>query len=268
MRRVEVFETSGVAIPGSHYGFHFGQIELSLFRHLTIANSRPSEPFLLLSALAQVSFPAVPATKPAVEEVIAVHTWNLEADVSEVCSRDDRLLALAGGDDFSEFHGSPPQVCLLFFVGKLVSQRFQILIRFLQTSACLVDGSEHFEIVDSDPPFGLVRFEKFQDNEHFFVERILRRIIRQELDLGYEVIPRDIAHDVNRRRTLLRVCYKPGSCRLKPLLGQTADLEISAVPRWSGIATPCRNQLPEPSLRTGLPPASSPVLVGLRMLRA
>src|SRR6266446_6090823 len=65
MRPVEVFETSGVAIPGSHYGFHFGQIELSLFRHLTIANSRPSEPFLLLSALAQVSFPAVPATKPA-----------------------------------------------------------------------------------------------------------------------------------------------------------------------------------------------------------
>ena len=98
---------------------------------ITIANSRPSEPFLLLSALAQVSFPAVPATKPAVEEVIAVHTWNLEADVSEVCSRDDGLLALAGGDDFSEFHGSPPQVCLLFYVGKLVSQRFQILIRFL-----------------------------------------------------------------------------------------------------------------------------------------
>src|SRR5882762_9806747 len=65
---------------------------------ITIANSRPSEAFLLLSALAQVSFPAVPATKPAVKEVIAVHTWNLEADVSEVYSRDDGLLALAGGD--------------------------------------------------------------------------------------------------------------------------------------------------------------------------
>src|SRR5437762_6115001 len=52
-------------------------------------------------------------------------------------------------------------------------------------------------------PFSLVRFEKFQDNEHFFVERILRRIIWQELDLCYEVIPRDIARDVNHRRTLL-----------------------------------------------------------------
>src|SRR6266550_4879209 len=215
MRPVEVFETSGVAFPGSHYGFRFGQIGLCLFRLqfrriallITIANSRPSEPFLLLSALAHVSFPAVPATKPAVEEVIAVHTWNLEADVSEVCSRDDGLLTLAAGDDFSEFHGSPPQVCLLFFVGKLVSQRFQILIRFLQTSACLVNRSEHFEIVDSDPPFSLVRFEKSQDNEHFFVERILRRIIWQELDLCYEVIPRDIARDVNHRRTLLPMGY-------------------------------------------------------------
>jgi hypothetical protein len=148
--------SASVKLDSVCFAFNFAIAPLLI----TIANSRPSEPFLLLSALAHVSFPAVPATKPAVEEVIAVHTWNLEADVSEVCSRDDGLLALAAGDDFPEFHGSPPQVCLLFFVGKLVSQPFQILIRFLQTSACLVNGSEHFEIVDSDPPFSLVRFEK------------------------------------------------------------------------------------------------------------
>src|SRR6266403_4397286 len=120
-------------------------------------------------------------------------------------------------------------------------------IRFLQTSACLVirilllgafvliilisfvyiayakegpsvvhNGSEHFEIVDSDPPFGLVRFEKFQDNEHFFFERILRRIIRQELDLGYEVIPSDIAHD--------DVHSEPLSLRDVFFLGDTCSL--------------------------------------------
>src|SRR5216110_651372 len=100
MRPVEVFETSGVAFPGSHYGFRFGQIGLCLFRLqfrriallITIANSRPSEPFLLLSALAHVSFPAVPATKPAVEEVIALPTGNLETNEIEAFSRDNRLL--------------------------------------------------------------------------------------------------------------------------------------------------------------------------------
>src|SRR6266436_3776058 len=98
---------------------------------VTIANSQLSEPFLLLSALAHVSFPAVPATKPAVEEVVVLPAGNLEADVAEACSGDDGLLALGADDNFSEFHGSPPQLCLLFLVGKLVSQGFQILIRFL-----------------------------------------------------------------------------------------------------------------------------------------
>jgi hypothetical protein len=50
-----------------------------------------------------------------------------------------------------------------------------------------------------------VSFEKLLDNEHFFVERILRRIVWSELDLGYEVIPRDVAHDVNDSGALFSI---------------------------------------------------------------
>jgi len=98
---------------------------------ITIANPQPSEPFLLSSALAHVSFPAVPATKPAVEEVVALPTGNLETNEIEAFSRDNRLLTFTAQVAYSEFHGSPPEPCLLFLVGKLVSKGFQILIRLL-----------------------------------------------------------------------------------------------------------------------------------------
>src|SRR5258708_5875101 len=44
---------------------------------------------------------------------------NLEADVTETLSRDDGLLTFAADDDCSEFHRSPPQLCLLFLVGEI-----------------------------------------------------------------------------------------------------------------------------------------------------
>src|ERR1700730_2671731 len=67
----------------------------------------------------------------------------------------------------------------------------------------LVNGPEYFEVVDSNSDFGFVRLEKLLNNEQFFVERILRRVVWQEIDLAYEVIPGDIAHDVNGRGTTL-----------------------------------------------------------------
>src|SRR6266403_214995 len=81
---------------------------------------RPFESFLLLSAFPHVSFPAVPATKPAVEEVVALLAGNLEADIARGFSRNDGLLTFAADDDGSEFHSSPPQFCLLFPIRQLV----------------------------------------------------------------------------------------------------------------------------------------------------
>jgi len=67
-RPVQVFETSGVAFPARRWIPRLGQIDavcfainLSIIAPLiTIANSRPSDPFLLLSALSYESFPAGP----------------------------------------------------------------------------------------------------------------------------------------------------------------------------------------------------------------
>src|SRR5882672_1363493 len=153
----------------------------------------------------QVSFPAVPGAKPAVEEVVAFLAGNFEAGETETSSRDNGLLTFAADEDCPEFQRSPPKLCLLFLVGQLVSQRFQIPIGFLKTSACLLNGLEHFEVVDTDSHLGLVRFEKLLDNEQFFVERILGRVVWQELDLDYEVIPSDVAHDVNDRGILFAI---------------------------------------------------------------
>src|SRR6266576_1015921 len=82
------------------------KLSISLLTNL----HRPFESFLLLSAFRHVSFPAVPATKPAVEEVVALLAGNLEADIARGFSRnDDGLLTFAADDDGSEFHSSPPQ---------------------------------------------------------------------------------------------------------------------------------------------------------------
>jgi len=56
-----------------------------------------------------------------VEEVIALLAGNLEADVAEACSGENELLTFAADDNGPEFHRSPPQICLLFLVGQLVS---------------------------------------------------------------------------------------------------------------------------------------------------
>ena len=65
------------------------------------------------------------------EEVVAFLSGNLEADVTEALSRDNGLHTFAADDNCSEFHRSPPQLCLLFLVGELVSQCFKIPVGFL-----------------------------------------------------------------------------------------------------------------------------------------
>lgn len=55
------------------------------------------------------------------EEVVALPTGNLEADETGAFSGDHGLLTFTADDDCPEFHRSPPHLCLLFLVGKLVS---------------------------------------------------------------------------------------------------------------------------------------------------
>jgi hypothetical protein len=53
------------------------------------------------------SHPNNPVVKPAVEEVVALLAWNLEAHETEAFSRDNGLLAFAAENDRPEFHSSP-----------------------------------------------------------------------------------------------------------------------------------------------------------------
>jgi hypothetical protein len=69
----------------------------------------------------EVGFPAVPATKPSVKKAVALRAGNFEANETEAFSRENRLLTFATGDGCSEFHTSPPQLCLLFLIRQLVS---------------------------------------------------------------------------------------------------------------------------------------------------
>jgi hypothetical protein len=57
-----------------------------------------------LSVLSHVSIPAVLTTKPAVEEVVALPSGNLEVDETEAFSRSNRLLTFAADNDCPEFH--------------------------------------------------------------------------------------------------------------------------------------------------------------------
>ena len=54
---------------------------------------------LLSSAFPQVSFPAVPVMKSAMEKVIAVLAGNIEANETEAFCQDDGLVTFAAIDD-------------------------------------------------------------------------------------------------------------------------------------------------------------------------
>jgi hypothetical protein len=63
---------------------------------------------LCLAVLFQIVFPAVSASKPAVEEVVVFLAGNLETDVAEAFSRGNGLLTFTANDARLEFHGLPP----------------------------------------------------------------------------------------------------------------------------------------------------------------
>ncbi len=87
---------------------------------------------------------------PTMEEVVACLSGNLEVDEAEPFSRHDGLPTFTAVHDRCKSHGLPPQPCLFFLVGQFVSERFQILVGFVQTRANLVDRAEHRQVVDSD----------------------------------------------------------------------------------------------------------------------
>src|SRR6266404_1078333 len=111
------------------FAFNFS-ISLLLRSRSKRQPGRPSESFRSSTLLQQI-VPAVPGSKPAVEEVVTLLAGNLEADVTETLSRDNGLLTLAANGDCPEFHRSPPQPCSFFLVGQFVSERFQILVGLL-----------------------------------------------------------------------------------------------------------------------------------------
>jgi len=93
------------------------------------AVSLASEPFLLLPVLSHVSFPAVSASKPTVEELVALFSESLEADETEVLSRNNGLLTFAANVDCPEFHGSLLAL-LALLVNRFISQLSRSLSAF------------------------------------------------------------------------------------------------------------------------------------------
>ncbi len=100
---------------------------------------------------------------------------------------------------------SPPVPRLVFFVGRLVPDRFQVLVGLLQAGARLVDGSEDGNVVDSDADFGLMFPQKFLNEDDLFSPSLLWRVVGQGIHLPYEVVPGGVANDGNAMLPFLPV---------------------------------------------------------------
>lgn len=97
----------------------------------------------------------------------------------------------------SRVHASPSGLCFLFPVGQSLLDRFQVLISFLQAGANLIDSFENGNVIVCDAHLGRVLAEELLNDENLFEQAFLRRIVWHVFDLGYEIIPRDVAHDGN-----------------------------------------------------------------------
>jgi hypothetical protein len=93
--------------------------------------------------------------------------------------------------------GSPPAPRLVFFVGQLVLDRFQVLVGLLQAGAGLVDGPEDGNVVDSDADFELMFPEEFLNEDDLFSQSLLWRVVGHRIHLPYEVVPGGVANDRN-----------------------------------------------------------------------
>jgi len=100
---------------------------------------------------------------------------------------------------------SPPVPRLVFFVGQLVPDRFQVLVGLLQAGARLVDGSEDGNVVDSDADFRLMFPQEFLNEDDLFSPSLLWRVVGQGIHLPYEVVPGGVANDGNAMLPFLPV---------------------------------------------------------------
>jgi len=110
-----------------------------------------------LLVLVKVPFPAVAGAKSTVEKLIGFLPRHFATN--KVFTRDDRLSAFEA-DGCLAFHGSPLAPCLVFLVGQLFPNRFQVLISLLQSDADLFDGFENSNVVNADVHFGLMFRQK------------------------------------------------------------------------------------------------------------
>src|SRR5215472_15553005 len=153
----------------------------------------------------QEGFPAIRGANPTMEEAVGFLARNLEADEAEPLSRNNGLLTFTAVDDGRKISLVTSRAALRFLVGQFVSQRFQVLVGSVQACTNLVDRAEYGNVVDSNTGFRFVFLEESLNDQHFFVQGVLRRILRQEPDLGNEVIPRYLAHDVNNGRSFFSI---------------------------------------------------------------
>lgn len=137
------------------------------------------------------------------EALVDAFAWNLESD--KVFTRDNGLPAFGAVDDCFPLHSSPPPICLVFLVGQLVPNRFEVLVSLLQASAGLVDGPEDGKVVDFDAHFGLMFPEELLDKENLCPKSLVCRVIQRWIYLAGKVIPRSVACDWNEMVAFLPV---------------------------------------------------------------
>jgi len=99
------------------------------------------------------------------KEVVAFFARNLEADEAELFSGHHGLLAFAAVHRRSKRHKSPPKLGWLFLAGHFVSERFQVLVSFMQARSNRVDRVADRQVVHSDIYFGFVFFQKSPDDQ-------------------------------------------------------------------------------------------------------
>lgn|SRR6516162_10320272 len=137
------------------------------------------------------------------EALVDALARSLKSDT--VLTRDNGLSAFGAVDACFPLHASPPTVCLVFLVGQLVPNRFQVPISLLQACTDLVDGFENGNVVDADAHFGLVFPEELLNKDDFCPQSLVCRVIHRRIYLAYKVIPRGVACDWNEMLAFLPV---------------------------------------------------------------
>jgi len=139
------------------------------------------------------------------EEVVAFFARNLEADDAEPepFSMHNGLPAFTAAQERCKSHESPPKLGCDSL--QVVSERLRSLSALCRRAQTWPINAEHSQVVDSDACFGFVLFQKSLDDRQFLFQRSFSRILWQESDLSYEVIPREMARDRDGKKTFLSI---------------------------------------------------------------